>query len=89
MFVQHPGKAGYRASEIPGSVAGVLEKGLGTPHIWSEIGVEGEHVLVLGGCGTLQGKLEGEGLPPCVQPLLVKLDAVVIYCSILSDIVRY
>ena len=70
ILVEQSGKARYGAVVIPGLVAGVLQVGLGVPHVGSVGRVGGEHVLVLVGQGALQCNLEGEVLSSGVESLL-------------------
>ena len=70
VLVEQSGKARYRAVVVPGRVTGVLQVGLGVPHVGSVGRVGGEHGLVLVGQGALQGKLEGEVLSSGVESLL-------------------
>ena len=70
VLVEQSGKARYRAVVVPGRVAGVLQVGLGVPHVGSVDRVGGEHGLVLVGQGALQGELEGEVLSSGVKSFL-------------------
>ena len=70
VLVEQSGKARYGTVVVPGCAAGVLQVGLGVPHVGSEGGVGGEHGLVLAGHCALQGKLEGEVLSSGVKSLL-------------------
>ena len=71
-FVEESGQERYWAHVVAGGFAVVLQVGLGVSHVGPEVGVGREHVPVLTGLGTLDGKLVGEGLPSQVQSLLIE-----------------
>ena len=73
-LVEESSKAWDRAVEVPRGMTSVLQVGFGVPHVLSVVGVGREHMPVLAGLGTLDGKLVGEGLPSQVQSLLLEGD---------------
>ena len=72
MFVKKSCKTRDRTIVVPRCMAGRLKVWLRMPHINSEIGVEGEHTLVLARLHALQGKFQGQIGSSLVESLLLQ-----------------
>ena len=72
LLVQQPCHEGDAPVVVPGCLTGVLQEGLGGPHVVSEVCVRGEHGTVPGRLGALHSKAQAKADPSGVKPVELK-----------------